>query len=105
MSAITFEDLVQLAARTQPADVSEVCGTCGAAADATCTLDCDNRGAAAVDEVTNQIADLPCAEFEKILRSAREREARDDETPGFFWAWLAVDTEAEARGMVNPVGI
>ncbi|MEU7323379.1 hypothetical protein ABZ682_22930 [Streptomyces griseoviridis] len=104
MSAITVEELVQIAARTQPV-TDEECGTCSAEAGEPCTQSCDSRGEAAKDKVADRIGDLPRADFENVLRSALEREARGDEAPGFFWVWWAVDAEAEARGMSTPVGI
>ncbi|MEV6738669.1 hypothetical protein AB0N14_17740 [Streptomyces sp. NPDC051104] len=105
MSAITFESLVRVALKAQPCDTSDECGVCGAGADELCAVDCDNRGEVAMDQVADLIGDLPRDEFVSILRSALEREMVDDETPGFFWAWSAVDDEAQVRGLGCPVGI
>ncbi|MGW2951547.1 hypothetical protein [Streptomyces eurythermus] len=105
MITITFEGLVQVALQAQPATTDEECLICGAEVGAPCALKCDARGEVAKDMVADLIGDLPREEFVTILREAREREARGDETPGFFWAWREIDDEAQARGMGCPVGI
>ncbi|MEU6595292.1 hypothetical protein ABZ923_39880 [Streptomyces sp. NPDC046881] len=105
MITITFDDLVRVALNAQPVTTDEECLTCGAEVGQPCTLKCDARGEAAKDMVADLIGDLPREEFQTILREAREREARDDDTPGFFWAWWEVDDEAQARGIGCPVGI
>ncbi|WP_434593321.1 hypothetical protein [Streptomyces sp. A5-4] len=98
MSAITFEDLVHTALQLPTASTDGECGTCGAESGEPCTLSCDDRGAQARKEVRAFLIHPPGAQFEEVLKDAREREERDDETPGFFWAWWAVDDEAERRG-------
>ncbi|WP_432001598.1 hypothetical protein [Streptomyces sioyaensis] len=96
---ITFDELVAIGRDTQNGDLGDRCLTCRAAAGEPCTLDCDDRGGAARKVVGAMVAGLAGEQFEEVLRAAREREARDDETPGFFWAWWAVDDEATARGL------
>ncbi|MDQ0762041.1 hypothetical protein [Streptomyces canus] len=105
MSATTFEDLVRIAASTEAPGMHDECGACEAAIGEPCTLNCDNRGAAARDAVRAEVVEMTGERFREVLKDAREREARDDETPGFFWAWWAVDAEAQARGLDCPVGI
>ncbi|WP_158012960.1 hypothetical protein [Streptomyces sp. Root369] len=48
---------------------------------------------------------LPRDEFVSVLRTALEREMRDDQMPGFYWVWWAVADEAEARGIDCPLGL
>lgn len=101
-----FDELVKVARDEPPYTLSEECGTCGAEIGANCTVDCDTCGEKAVQAVRKLLDPLDGEEFAKMLRAAREREARDGETPGFFWAWEAVNDEADERGVdVPPVGI
>ncbi|MEU8870470.1 hypothetical protein AB0D24_04755 [Streptomyces javensis] len=96
---IDFDELVKVGRDTPAYHEEDDCLDCGAKTGKPCDLDCDHRGGAAKKAVRAKIADLPTAQFEELLRVARKREAEDDETPGFFWAWWAVDEEAIARGV------
>ncbi|WP_433856690.1 hypothetical protein [Streptomyces kronopolitis] len=96
---IDFDELVGIGRDTPAYHEGDDCLTCGAETGESCTLDCDDRGGEARKAVREQVAGLSGEQFEKVLRAAREREARDDETPGFFRAWWAVDDEAAARGL------
>lgn len=96
---ITFDELVAIGRDTQLDDRDEPCGICEAEPGELCGVECDKRGELAERRVRELVGNLPGEQFEELLAAAREREARDDETPGFFWAWCAVDEEATARGL------
>lgn len=96
---IDFDELVKVGRDTPAYHEEDDCLVCGAETGEPCTLDCDQRGGEARKAVRAKVVGLTGEQFEKVLRAAREREARNDETPGFFWAWWAVDDEAAARGL------
>ncbi|NGO66773.1 hypothetical protein [Streptomyces boncukensis] len=96
---ITFDELVKIGRDTQNDDLGDECLICQAEPGQPCGVDCDKRGELAARRVREMTVNLPGEQFEELLAAAREGEARDDETPGFFWAWLAVDEEATARGL------
>lgn len=98
MIVIDFDELVRIGRDTQISNRREPCGICQAKPPQPCTLFCDARGDAAVRRVRDLLKNLPSEQFETLLDIARQSEARDDETPGFFWAWLAVTDEAFDRG-------
>ncbi|QKW06959.1 hypothetical protein HUT18_11685 [Streptomyces sp. NA04227] len=99
---ITFDELVSIGRDTQATDLNKRCLICEVEPGTPCTESCDKRGEAAARRVRDLVKNLPGAQFEELLAVAREREASDDETPGFFWAWSAVDEEATARGLGRP---
>lgn len=94
---ITFDDLVKIGRDAQPDRDGQECGICRAEPGEPCGVECDKRGELAKRSVGELVINLTNEQFEELLAVARERQERDDQTPGSFWAWLAVDEEAMAR--------
>lgn len=105
MSATTtLDDLIRHGLTVQT-DTHEHCGTCEARIGEPCTVDCDTRGEQSTEAIGALLREMPGDQFRQLLAEARKRNARDDETPGFHWAWRAVDIDASERGLDAPVGI